>query len=63
MSNRRKLRQLNRSSGQLQRNRLYWYGSAGNPTTQREVAERHAREQEEQRRGKFLPAHKDSADV
>lgn len=63
MSNRRKQRRLNRTSGLLQRNQLYWYGSPGNRTTQREVAERHAREQEEARRGKFLPAHRDSADA
>lgn len=63
MSNRRKLRQLNPTSGRLQRNKLYWYGGAGNPTTQREVAEQYAREKEERERGKFLPAHKDSADA
>lgn len=63
MSNRRKQRSLNRTSGKAQRNQLYWRGHPGNPTTQREVAEQHAREQEAARNGKFLPAHRDSADA
>jgi hypothetical protein len=39
VSNRRLLRELNRTSGLLQRPKHYWSGQAGNPTTQRAWAE------------------------
>jgi hypothetical protein len=54
MSNTRKRRILNRTSGMLQRPKQHWNGQPGNPRTQAEIA----RQQDEARKPRFQFSHK-----
>lgn len=58
MSNTRKLKQFNRTSGTSQRSKLYWAGQPGNPTTRRRMA----KQAEENAKPKFQLSHRKSAD-
>jgi hypothetical protein len=54
VSNVRKLRQLNRSSGQAQRNKREWSGQPGNPTTQVKMAQALAAEAADRKKPRFV---------
>lgn len=54
MSNTRKLRVINATSGKFQRNRNEWSGAPGNPTTQLKLIEAQRAAKEASRKPRFI---------